>query len=600
MYLLLQVIRGILTNPASLLDLIRDGLWPPIRLRLKTTIFGPYHPVYYPREVRRLVKDFCPSELNVTCRRRQCWPFLKPLKVSSEVNTAVSKLRLRFVGRELTLEELLEYWRGGSPASEDAEFRSSLHRFHWLFYFLSEARTQEDLDLNNSALVEWASLHIERKIGAVEAVPYCISERICNIVVYLQLLALSNLEVKGLDVIEKSLLKDVDFLLLHLEYPASRAVNNHILNNARALYFAGVHFSSNEITEIAKSIFQKHLDVMIGAGGFLLEASSHYQFLLTRSMVEVAQLSAFDSDANFTREMNDLSRKMIGASQFLLRGDEHYSSLFPLIGDVSPDCPPNWFLPVPNHSEHGWHQFWNYHFSNHQQFQSNEVDGWLRLNRGDYTLTTYLHPDADTFPLGHGHTDFGSFTLQCDNEFIFIDVGRFSYSQPEAIGPDCIVNKHNSIYVCDNPALQTNAGIHGWMQRINSQQHEHNWSSDGPEVRFRVSTRKLRWDRKIDMAEEGIIKISDSVDCQNTINGYLNLSPDAQIVKHSDFSFSIRTEETELGLQIFGVVSAGLERCLVYPEYGSKSTTTRIHWESDISDGCHNIKLVLTLRRPLD
>ena len=100
----------------------------------------------------------------------------------------------------------------------------------------------------------------------------------CNIVVYLQLLALSNLEVKGLDVIEKSLLKDVDFLLLHLEYPASRAVNNHILNNARALYFAGVHFSSNEITEIAKSIFQKHLDVMIGAGGFLLEASSLYQF----------------------------------------------------------------------------------------------------------------------------------------------------------------------------------------------------------------------------------------------------------------------------------------------------------------------------------
>ena len=62
----------------------------------------------------------------------------------------------------------------------------------------------------------------------------------------------------------------------------------------------GVFIGNMSYVELSKQIFKTHLPKMISTNGYLMECSSHYQLLLTRSIFEVSRISSILSDKEFT------------------------------------------------------------------------------------------------------------------------------------------------------------------------------------------------------------------------------------------------------------------------------------------------------------
>ena len=86
---------------------------------------------------------------------------------------------------------------------------------------------------------------------------------------------------------------------------------------------------------------------MIDSNGFLKEASSHYQLLLTRTVVEVSNIaSVYGKNSEFIKFIEDFSNKMLKASIGIAPQNLNDLYAYPAIGDVSPDIKFTWFNPL--------------------------------------------------------------------------------------------------------------------------------------------------------------------------------------------------------------------------------------------------------------
>ena len=72
------------------------------------------------------------------------------------------------------------------------------------------------------------------------------------------------------------------------EYHGDLNTNNHILNNARALILAGSFLDSQCLFDAGCWIFTNQFDKHINSDGVLREGSSHYQYVVTRWVVDIA------------------------------------------------------------------------------------------------------------------------------------------------------------------------------------------------------------------------------------------------------------------------------------------------------------------------
>ena len=122
---------------------------------------------------------------------------------------------------------------------------------------------------------------------------------------------------KELRIIEKSLIEHLFYISYHLEFFSGRA-QNHILNNARALYLGGQLMGLPEVAQVGRILFKSQTDKLIGLDGFLLEGSSHYQLLLTRTYTEIWWCARVTEDLEFlgwvedyVKKKNDLVRNAI-------------------------------------------------------------------------------------------------------------------------------------------------------------------------------------------------------------------------------------------------------------------------------------------------
>ena len=590
MHIITRIVRKSLFEPLSWNKVFKIALWRPIVIRIKTIIFGAYSVHYYPSELKSVVKNIGVVESISLPDYPLIWPFLNSFE-----RTKNSKAQISLAGKISDLDDIRSFWESQIDKSADPEFLSAVHRFHWLLQMVSQNCDEKLLEEMNSMIIYWIETHQQPVRSKLEWHPYNVSERITNLIIYIQILRTNKLKIDHLNTLMFSIRQQIYYLVKNLEYPASGVVNNHILNNARALYFAGVFLESGELMSISKFLFRRHLASMVDNFGFLLEGSSHYQLLLTRSLIEIEQLASFIKDHDYFFDINLVSKKMLESSQFLVVGNHE----LPLIGDVSPDLPAHWFWPLETAKKAGWQRIWRTCLPDLTNNQVNQRGDWYRLSNHSQTLITHGHKHERNYPIGHGHNDFGSFTLYMDGAPLVIDIGRYSYQQNEEIGPDSIDNRHNMVYLEDTPILSPSIGIQSLLEDVEQQFFSVELSKDNDTLTFKAGNRRTKvcWKRTIFLGDEGTVQIEDKIIGAKKIKGYFNLGKEVDLSTIEKKEIICRLKNNEYRIITTGVQSFEIEDCLVYESYGEKVGAKRMKWFSSSESGLHSISFVIGAKK---
>lgn len=318
---------------------------------------------------------------------------------------------------------------------QDEEDIFALHRFIWLLRWLSLHPDHDSLKTSDAIVLDWIEqITFQQKPSAWET--YSVAERVVNWLLYLcATKEHRDFDDQFIDKIADAFVQHLNHIVQHLEY-YNGMCNNHILNDARALYIGGQLLQLPPMANLGRLLFQLHAPAMIDEEGSLLEDSSHYQLLLTRTFVEVAWVAKITNDTSFTNFLEPITQSMQHCSLYLgHHSRENLADMFPRVGDVSPDVPVAWFYPEPpNHQDsENWWGLWDV-----DKFLSVLEDTdysqsfleWKWLTSSDIFFKALIHTpnNLKTYPRGHGHLDFGSFLLYDANGPILVDRGRNSYS----------------------------------------------------------------------------------------------------------------------------------------------------------------------------
>ena len=118
---------------------------------------------------------------------------------------------------------------------------------------------------------------------------YTVGERISNLYLF-------NFYHKGQlprDLVNS--ITDMSYKLINnIEYYETYSTGNHVINNARAIIFAGYLLKEKNYLQLGASLIKHMLPKLIDEEGFLREGSSHYQFLFTRWLLELEIISHFE------------------------------------------------------------------------------------------------------------------------------------------------------------------------------------------------------------------------------------------------------------------------------------------------------------------
>jgi hypothetical protein len=403
----------------------------------------------------------------------------------------------------------------------DKEDTFALHRFGWLLRWLSLHPAQKDLKEANSVILDWISKVSPNKHHATWET-YSASERVVNWLLYLCATKdYRQLDIGAINTIEAALLEHLDHISHHLEYH-NKTCNNHILNNARALYIGGRILGLPEIFSLAKALFQKHLHELINPEGILQEASSHYQLLLTRTMVEVWWAAHTTDDLEYAAYLSPIVFSMISSSLYMSDFSvKEFSNDFPRVGDISPDYPVSWFYPRPefNHGTESWWGLWNSEqwslFAEVKGLPQCIPDGltewkWLDTRQSPFRIFVYLPKNYEgVYPVGHGHMDFGGFLLYDAEGLIFTDRGRCSYNSDKEGMYGFSARSHNTTLINGLPLVpDCRGGRLAYKKCLNTDQKVSS-NETGSERRITWETRSidrlgksLKWNREIILRQD--------------------------------------------------------------------------------------------------
>ena len=129
----------------------------------------------------------------------------------------------------------------------------------------------------------------------------------------------------------------------------------------------------------------------------------------------------------------------------------------PLVGDVSPDCPPSHLacLLPSGARDSGWMGLLPAAdrarlaalLDRVTPAPAEPAEGWLRAAFGPWEGLWHAEPEGWSPMPGHGHQDCGSFVLHYEGEPLFVDLGRGSYAVAGEDNPDVAAGAHNGLSV---------------------------------------------------------------------------------------------------------------------------------------------------------
>jgi len=234
---------------------------------------------------------------------------------------------------------------------DDQEEIFSLHRWNWLLTGLTENPKVTSRVWGFGLMRSW----IYRMMVPTEGLPwtpYTTGERISNACLFAVLTNKNSAKLELSNALPADITKSLHtmafYLADNLEFKGKNRTGNHVVNNARALFFAGEFLDLKCLSDLSKSILQEKLPGLVTEDGFLREGSSHYQFLFTRWVLEMLWLSIISKNNVIHELLAPYAKKLVKQCWFFLVRDSSSGRWnMPLIGDISPDFTPEWLISLP-------------------------------------------------------------------------------------------------------------------------------------------------------------------------------------------------------------------------------------------------------------
>jgi hypothetical protein len=442
---------------------MRGMMWPPFfihaflywikelggRLLRKISIIcniNIYPYLYYPAYLRNVLKKVDIQKYEEGYLRRLGKSNNSGFSSDSEKVTPVT---IQLATIELPCDDIPNWLQ----TFKDLEITFSLHRWGWLLMLAVNNPSAGMKNWGLKVMKDWF-LNMGNKKWHPAWESYSASERIVNALLFFYVLRdYPCSEDEDVHFLENNLIDMTVYLKNHLEFHSDKT-NNHVLNNARALYMLGRLSSCEELAEIGRRIFIEETSRLITASGFLREDSSSYHFLLLRTYLEVLHIAEYTKDIIFAERMKPVATSMVKAAWiFDVYNTDNNDWNFPLIGDASPDFPINWlkdicrsipalelyrpFAQVTN-AFSGWNKIWDTNephsvqlpsmLLRRQKYQMYKDSGWYRVDYGNFTIIWHIYPSGSIPLYSHGHSDIFSFVLYWRGRPVIVDSGRFSYT----------------------------------------------------------------------------------------------------------------------------------------------------------------------------
>ncbi len=258
--------------------------------------------------------------------------------------------------------------------------------------------------------------------------PYTAAERGVNIVQYARRHGLPGSRGETLAV----LAGHAPVIASGLEYFGDHHTSNHLSNNGRGLFLMGLALGLERAADMGGRILIEEAARIFSASGILREGSSHYHLLLTRNYAE-AWLAARRHGRPETTALGHIADKALAVIPHLI-----LPGGMPLVGDVSPDCPPG-YLSGLGAGDAGW--VGGLETSDRAAFtdlraavtpidgEALAADGWRRATFGPWSGLWHGAPGGWSAMPGHGHQDSGGFEVHYRSEPVFRDLGRGAYGE---------------------------------------------------------------------------------------------------------------------------------------------------------------------------
>ena len=268
----------------------------------------------------------------------------------------------------------------------------------------------------------------------------------------------------------QTLLHHGEAIRRNLEYFGEHYTSNHLSNNGRGLLRIGIALGLDEFATDGARIMVAEAGRIFGRSGVLNEGSSHYHLLITRNYID-AWIAAEKAGLEVATVLADIAESAIAIIPGLcLPGG------MPMIGDISPDAPPQYFdaLTRSQNVQPAWPAVLD---ETSRQMVSALIervapispdrlaeDGWHRFEAGEWQALAYISPDGWPPMPGHGHQDLGSFELHDGDTPVLVDPGRGSYADLEYARADV----HNGLTIDGHEPAPTNRPYYddGFRRRV--------------------------------------------------------------------------------------------------------------------------------------
>ena len=395
----------------------------------------------------------CPGEPAFT---RHYPPFLEglPLPKAQSLNPAVDFAELPAAAPadpiEIPLPGLALHLRPGDETDlfqrsfADIEALLALYRFAWLPLLGGDA----DPAWVQALWTAWHTRHGDPDDGWSWH-PYTAAERAINLLRFARCQGLPGAKDETLAM----LAAHGPAIAARLEYFGDHNTSNHLSNNGRGLYILGLELGLGACAQMGARVLLEEATRIFRPSGILREGSSHYHLLLTRNYVEV-WLAARTHGRSEEPALRDIAARALAVIPLLV-----LPGGMPLVGDISPDCPPSFLaglLPEGDLNS-GWTGLLDK--ADRKAFaelRDNAVcadpgtlvtDGWLRADFSPWSGLWHVAPEGWPPMPGHGHQDCGGFELHFADEPVFVDLGRGTYEETVESAFYRSARAHNTVLI---------------------------------------------------------------------------------------------------------------------------------------------------------
>jgi len=310
----------------------------------------------------------------------------------------------------------------------DVETLLALHRFAWLPLVANgEAKKSWAQALWSEWRQSFAGDGAEQNPGWAWH-PYTAAERACNL---LDLAATAGLPEPVADTV-RLLDRHIGAIFERLEYFGDHDTSNHLANDGRGIFRVALALGRSGWADIGTRILIEEAARILLPSGVLREGSSHYHLLIARNYAD-AWLAARAYGHPAEPALKDIAARALAVAPHLaLPGG------LPLIGDVSPDCPPEFLAGLAGGGDDTG---WIARLAGDQRAalaaltngtpapQGLDRDGWLKVCRGPWAGLWHAAPRGWPSMPGHAHQDLGSFEVHLGALPVVVDPGRGAYGE---------------------------------------------------------------------------------------------------------------------------------------------------------------------------